>query len=320
MRFSPILLLTVLLLAGCAGGPARDLSHAPEGTQSIRFWHKPSGERIEVAYRMGGRYSEQGFAEIDHMFRDRHTGEQYRIDPELIELIAGLRDRMAMPPDTEIELLSGYRSQGTNAMLARTNRHVAKDSYHMKGMAADIRIPGMIPSVLEWVAKTQQKGGVALYPDSGHVHVDTGPVRGWSVERGFERGLSRRRGGCCSEKEPLTTRPGKPVRAEDAAPVTMREQAPEVRKNLKEGWRKTMKPAPKTAAGKKPSDKKTKETKPPGKKPAATSKPVKKAPPKAVEKTGKAKKPAVRKPPENNTPAPAAAEPSNEPSQMPATQ
>src|SRR5262249_52972482 len=130
----------LLVLSGCASGPPRDLAHAPEGTQSIRFWHKPSDERISVAFRMGGRYSETAFAEIDHISRDRHNGDEYPVDPDLIELIAGLRDRMALPPDTEIELLSGYRSPESNAMLARTNKNVAKDSYHMKGKAADIRI------------------------------------------------------------------------------------------------------------------------------------------------------------------------------------
>jgi uncharacterized protein YcbK (DUF882 family) len=32
------------------------------------------------------------------------------------------------------------------------------------------------------VAKTMQRGGVAYYPKSGHIHVDTGAVRTWAVE------------------------------------------------------------------------------------------------------------------------------------------
>jgi hypothetical protein len=69
---------------------------------------------------------------------------------------------------------------------------VAKQSYHMRGMAADIRIPDMNSRALELVAKTIQKGGVALYPDRGHVHVDTGPVRGWEVIKGFEAGMEKK--------------------------------------------------------------------------------------------------------------------------------
>lgn len=190
MRF-PFLALLVFMaaLSGCA--PTRDLTVAPEGSQSIHLWHKPSGERVNVTYRTGGHYDPEAMSRIDHIFRDRHQNEVYPMDPRLIDLIADLRDRMIMPPDTEIEVLSGYRSQETNTELAKTNRHVAKQSYHMKGQAADIRIPDMISSVLEHVAKTLQRGGVALYPDSGHVHVDTGPIRGWAVYRGAEPGMKR---------------------------------------------------------------------------------------------------------------------------------
>ena len=186
-KFIPLLLL---LLAAC--GPTRDLSVAPVGEQSIVLWHKQTGERIDVTTRSNGHYNESAFNQIDHIFRDRHTGEEYPIDPKLIDALADLRDKLLMSPSDPIELLSGYRSPESNANLAKTNKYVAKSSFHMKGKAADIRIPEMNSSALEAVAKTMQKGGVALYPDSGHVHVDTGPIRGWSVVRGQEAGLKER--------------------------------------------------------------------------------------------------------------------------------
>ncbi len=189
--------LFLVLLAGlgaCAGLPSRDLdAPAPPGRQRIVLVRAPGPERIDVVFRAQGRYAPEAFRKIDHIFRDRRSGAVYPVDPGLIDLIAGLRDRMAMAEDTPIELLSGYRSPESNARQARTNRHVARHSYHMKGMAADIRIPGMSSRALELVAKTVQRGGVALYPDSGHVHVDTGPVRGWAVKRGLEPGLGRSR-------------------------------------------------------------------------------------------------------------------------------
>ncbi|MBY0428212.1 MAG: DUF882 domain-containing protein [Alphaproteobacteria bacterium] len=185
------LLIATGLLASCA--PTRDLSVAPQGDQSIVLWHRASGERIDVTTRSQGRYDSSAFQQIDHIFRDRHTGEEYPIDPKLIDAIAELRDKLLMSPSDPIELLSGYRSSESNAKLATINKYVAKNSYHMKGQAADIRIPDMSSSALEAVAKTMQKGGVALYPDGGpdfgHVHVDTGPVRGWSVIHGREAGL-----------------------------------------------------------------------------------------------------------------------------------
>ena len=187
--------LLLTLLASCA--PTRDLSVSPRGDQSIVIWHRASGERIDVTTRTNGQYNKSAFEQIDHIFRDRHTGDEYPIDPKLIDAIAELRDKLLMSPSDPIELLSGYRSSESNAKLATVNKYVAKNSYHMKGQAADIRIPEMSSSALEAVAKTMQKGGVALYPDGGpdfgHVHVDTGPVRGWSVVRGREAGFAENR-------------------------------------------------------------------------------------------------------------------------------
>lgn len=187
-----LLITTLALLASCA--PTRDLSVAPSGDQSIVIWHRASGERIDVTTRTGGQYNKTAFEKIDRIFRDRHTGDEYPIDPKLIDAIAELRDKLLMSPSDPIELLSGYRSSQSNTKLATTNKYVAKNSYHMKGQAADIRIPDMSSSALEAVAKTMQRGGVALYPDGGpdfgHVHVDTGPVRGWSVVKGREAGFN----------------------------------------------------------------------------------------------------------------------------------
>ncbi len=179
------------LLASCA--PTRDLSTAPQGDQNIVVWHSASGERIDVTTRSNGSYNPSAFEKIDRIFRDRQSGDEYPIDPKLIDALTELRDKLMMSPSDPIELLSGYRSSDSNTMLARVNKNAAKNSYHMKGQAADIRIPDMNSSALEAVAKTMQKGGVALYPDSGHVHVDTGPVRGWSVIRGREAGVHESR-------------------------------------------------------------------------------------------------------------------------------
>jgi len=178
--------LLLCWLSGCADNtpPVRDLTQAPVGEQRIVLWRKGSNERLAVTYRLNGHYSPEAMAKIDYIFRDRQSGAVAEIDPALIDIITDLRDHMLMPPDTEIELLSGYRSAESNALLASTNPYVARNSYHIKGKAADIRMPGMNGKVLEEVATTMQRGGVAYYPD-GHVHVDTGPVRFWAVGRPY---------------------------------------------------------------------------------------------------------------------------------------
>ncbi len=40
-----------------------------------------------------------------------------------------------------VKVMSAYRSPGTNAMLRRRSRAVAKESQHMRGNAMDIHIP-----------------------------------------------------------------------------------------------------------------------------------------------------------------------------------
>ena len=77
------------------------------------------------------------------------------------------------------EVLSGYRSPRTNAMLQRTSAGVARNSLHLTGQAIDLRLPGYSTRKLRDNAKALRAGGVGYYPRSDFVHVDTGRVRIW---------------------------------------------------------------------------------------------------------------------------------------------
>jgi uncharacterized protein YcbK (DUF882 family) len=79
-----------------------------------------------------------------------------------------------------LQILSGYRSPKTNKMLRRNGNGVAKKSYHLKGQAADIRVPGSSLSKVRNTARALRVGGVGYYPRSGFIHVDTGDVRSWT--------------------------------------------------------------------------------------------------------------------------------------------
>jgi uncharacterized protein YcbK (DUF882 family) len=76
-------------------------------------------------------------------------------------------------------VISGYRSAKTNAMLAAKSGGVAKNSYHVHGMAIDLRMPGRSLREVQRAALDLAGGGVGYYPKSDFVHVDTGPVRRW---------------------------------------------------------------------------------------------------------------------------------------------
>jgi len=143
---------------------------------SIRNAH--TGERYQGVYRIGSYYVPAAFREINRVLRDHRTGDIHPIDPELIDTLARIQRDCRC--GEAIEVLSGYRSPKTNNMLRRNSSGVARKSYHMKGKAADIRVPGSSTGRVRDSARALRVGGVGYYPNSGFVHVDTGPVRSWS--------------------------------------------------------------------------------------------------------------------------------------------
>lgn len=185
-RAAAIAVLTSGLLAGCATPPqAPTAAQAPSGPpRSVVLQHSDTGETLAVRHFTGSGYDPQAMQAISGLFRDRRTGELVPVDPALIDLLADLRDRLGLPPETPVVVSSGYRSTATNAALATSNPNVAENSFHTRGQAADIRIAGVPLSRINEEAAAMQRGGYALY--ATHVHVDTGPVRTW-----FPRGPSR---------------------------------------------------------------------------------------------------------------------------------
>jgi len=143
---------------------------------SLRNAH--TGERFQGVYRIGSYYVPGAFRKINRVMRDHRTGDIHPIDPELIDTVA--RVQRDCNCGQAIEILSGYRSPKTNNMLRRNSGGVAKNSFHMKGQAADIRVPGSSTSKVRNTARALRVGGVGYYPNSGFVHVDTGKVRTWT--------------------------------------------------------------------------------------------------------------------------------------------
>lgn len=176
LRIAVPLAVAGALLTGCAGsGPMGD------GSRSIVLVHPASGESVSTTYwRAGGGYDPQALAALSSLFRDRRTGQAPPVDPGLIDLLVDLRQSVGAADSAPIQLTSGYRSPITNAALAKSSPNVAENSYHMRGQAADIRIPGVAPERLAAAAADLRRGGYAFYPHTGHVHVDTGPFRTWT--------------------------------------------------------------------------------------------------------------------------------------------
>lgn len=155
-------------------GSSRSESIQPK---SIYLHNPNTGETVDSIYFEDGRYLPEPLAQINYLFRDHLTGKIRGIDPQLIDLLE--RIQQITKPEKPLTLLSGYRSKQWNKLLRRHNALVARNSYHIKGKAADIQLQGYKSRDLYVVAKYFKAGGVGYYPGRDFIHVDVGPVRYW---------------------------------------------------------------------------------------------------------------------------------------------
>ena len=101
------------------------------------------------------------------------------MDPHLFDIIWEVyRESGSTQP---IDVLSGYRSPQTNAMLRRRSRQVAEHSQHMQGKAIDAHFLDVGTGRIRDIAMRMQAGGVGFYPtgNTPWVHIDSGSVRYW---------------------------------------------------------------------------------------------------------------------------------------------
>jgi uncharacterized protein YcbK (DUF882 family) len=153
------------------------LSSTVSSPRSVRFVHTHTGETLTASYFDGNAYDSACLNEVNHLLRDFRTGESHAIDPALLDILYDLQSLAGR--DAPFEVISGYRSAATNAMLHRLSSGVAEHSQHLLGKAIDIRLSGYSTLKLSSHARTLARGGVGFYPSSDFVHVDTGAVRFW---------------------------------------------------------------------------------------------------------------------------------------------
>jgi len=160
-----------------AGSPAAAATEA----RTLAFHHTHTGERLEVVYYAHGGYLADALDRVDRLLRDFRTGERHPIDPRLLDTLCALG--LACGGGT-FEIISGYRSPGTNAMLRRASTGVAEHSLHTVGHAIDVRLVGTPTARLRDAAMVLGRGGVGYYPGSDFVHLDIGRVRTWGPRTG----------------------------------------------------------------------------------------------------------------------------------------
>ncbi len=147
-------------------------------TWKVSFRNSHTEESFSGVYRVGDKYLPEAFERINYVLRDFRTEEVFPMDPHIIDLMSIIHRKM--DADEPYQILSGYRSPKTNAMLGRNSGRVAQNSFHMYGQAIDIRLKEHSTRKLRNIAKSLKVGGVGYYSRSGFVHIDTGDVRSWS--------------------------------------------------------------------------------------------------------------------------------------------
>lgn len=143
----------------------------------IRMYSGRTGESIDTIYWIEGEYIKEASKEINYFMRDWRTDSVKDIDLRTVDIIAAAHN--LLDTDEAYMMLSGYRSPQTNAMLRSKSRGVAKNSLHMKGQAADLRLKSRSVSQIFKAASTCNAGGVGKYSGSNFVHMDCGVVRTW---------------------------------------------------------------------------------------------------------------------------------------------
>ena len=145
--------------------------------RSIRLENPRTGDKLNSVYWVDGQYIPEVLAEIDHLMRDWRTDQKKRIDPTLLDIAAATHALLNTPEPFTV--FSGFRSPNTNRMLASRSRGVARDSYHVKGMAADLHLKTRSVRQIAGAAMKLGGGGVGRYSRSNFVHLDSGPPRDW---------------------------------------------------------------------------------------------------------------------------------------------
>jgi hypothetical protein len=70
-------------------------------------------------------------------------------------------------------------------MLATKYFGVAEKSQHLAGRAVDVTLDSKLEKTAS-IARTMYRGGVGWYPQSHFMHIDSGPVRNWTVSQSMQ--------------------------------------------------------------------------------------------------------------------------------------
>ena len=119
-----------------------------DGFRDLTLYAVNFGERLRVfPFLSDGGLDIDVLAEIRHLMRDKHTGEEHDIHPRMVKLLYRLATRFDA---RQINVISGYRASPESK----------SESNHNRGRAVDFMIPG-VP--LAAVARENGIAGLIAY-------------------------------------------------------------------------------------------------------------------------------------------------------------
>ena len=178
------LLLSIIAGSVVLPGMARALPGAPPGPARLKLSNPHTGETFDGAYRDDNGPIPSAMADLAVFLRDFHSGAIIAYDVAALDFLAAV---MSAAGQAEAQILSAYRARETNEMLARTTFGVAENSQHIFGRALDVHFGARLADAMQ-AARAMRRGGVGWYPNSGFIHIDSGPVRNWDLD---DTGLGR---------------------------------------------------------------------------------------------------------------------------------
>lgn len=167
------------LLLGAAGLATAHAAPARAATPRFIWARNVAGEEVAATYRTGDDYDGAAMARLQHLLRDVEAGTAGPVSLLLIDMLSVLQEQWVW--SRPLIIRSGFRTTNTNARL----EGAAPASLHLRGLAADVSVPGIPMSDVGMAAWSLSRRlgfmGIGLYP--AFVHLDVGPQRSWT--RGF---------------------------------------------------------------------------------------------------------------------------------------
>ncbi|MEO0620895.1 MAG: DUF882 domain-containing protein [Pseudomonadota bacterium] len=145
--------------------------------RKVNLINNRTGDWINTVYWIEGSFIPEALEAVSHLMRDWREDETVPIAPATIDIMG--RTQALLETAEPFEVISGYRTPKTNAMLRRKSRGVARKSYHVKAMAVDLTMKSRSARHIARAAQSLNAGGVGRYTRAKFVHLDSGPVRDW---------------------------------------------------------------------------------------------------------------------------------------------